>query len=297
MKHKSWFIVLLLILALIVVACGGAAPAAPTEEAAVPAEPEVVEEAPMEEPTAVPEVAEDISAEADAGGIEPIRIAIVMPSTISDLAWSQAMYDSLLRIQESAGGADVVEIAYTENMFNVTDAAAAIRDYAADGYNLVMAHGTQYGTSLFEIAPDFPETSFAWGTAVDTGSELGLTNVFAYEARAEEGGYVNGVLAANISESGILGVVGPVEAGDARTVFAAPAHPYTAALMSATPSADPDRKKARIMLTGELPSPLNPPPGCAFNPRCPLAFDRCRVEVPELEPRGQSLVACFAVEE
>ncbi len=139
-----------------------------------------------------------------------------MPSTVTDLAWSQAIYDSLLRIQADAGGEDVVEIAYTENMFNVTDAAAAIRDYAADGYNLVIAHGTQYGTSLFEVAPDFPETSFAWGTAVDTGAEQGLENVFAYEARAEEGGFVNGVLAANLSESGVLGVVGPVEAGDAK---------------------------------------------------------------------------------
>ncbi len=220
MKNKILLLVLLLVASLAIVACGGAAPAspaAPAEESAAPAEAEPTEV--MEEPTAVPQAeapAEEVSPDANAGGIAPIRIAIVMPSTITDLAWSQAMYDSLLRIQESAGGPDVVEIAYTENMFNVTDAAAAIRDYAADGYNLVLAHGTQYGTSLFEIAPDFPETSFAWGTATDTGSELGLTNVFAYEARAEEGGYVNGVLAAGITESGVLGVVGPVEAGDAK---------------------------------------------------------------------------------
>jgi basic membrane protein A len=151
----------------------------------------------------------------DASGIEPIRIAIVMPSTTTDLAWSQAMYDALLQIQAEAGD-DVVEIAYTENMFNVTDAAAALRDYAADGYDLVIAHGTQFGTSLFEIAPDFPDTSFAWGTAVDVGADEGLENIFAYEARAEEGGYVNGVLAANLSESNVIGVVGPVEAGDAK---------------------------------------------------------------------------------
>jgi basic membrane protein A len=126
------------------------------------------------------------------------------------------MYDALRRVQADAGGESVFEIAYTENMFNVTDAAAAIRDYAANGYDLVIAHGTQYGTSLFEIAPDFPDTSFAWGTATDFGADQGLTNVFAYEARAEQGGYVNGVLAANMSESGVLGVVGPVEAGDAK---------------------------------------------------------------------------------
>ncbi|MFN2221044.1 MAG: BMP family ABC transporter substrate-binding protein, partial [Candidatus Promineifilaceae bacterium] len=170
-----------------------------------------------EEPAAEPTeaMAEEVPAEADVTGIGPVRIAIVMPSTISDLAWSQAMYDALLRIQAEAGEG-VVELAYTENMFNVTDAAAAIRDYAASGYDIVLAHGTQYGTSMFEIAPDFPDTSFAWGTATDFGADQGLENVFAYEARAEEGGYVNGVLAANLSKTGVLGVVGPVEAGDAK---------------------------------------------------------------------------------
>lgn len=125
------------------------------------------------------------------------------------------MYDSLVILQEHYG-ADNFEIAYTENMFNVTDAAAAIRDYAADGYDLVIAHGAQYGTSLFEIAPDFPETSFAWGTTTNTGADEGVTNVFAYEPRAEQGGYVSGVVATYLTESGIIGLVGPVDAGDAK---------------------------------------------------------------------------------
>ncbi|MEZ4645200.1 MAG: BMP family protein [Chloroflexota bacterium] len=112
-------------------------------------------------------------------------------------------------------GEDVIEIAYTENMFNVTDAAAAIRDYADSGYGLILAHGAQYGTSLFEIAPDFPETSFAWGTTTNTGAE-GVTNVFAYDPRLEQGGYVSGVLAAYLTESNVIGLVGPVDAGDAK---------------------------------------------------------------------------------
>jgi basic membrane protein A len=147
--------------------------------------------------------------------IEPVRIALVMPSTTTDLAWSQSMYDSLKLLQDHYG-ADAFEIAFTENMFNVTDAAAAIRDYADSGYNLVLAHGAQYGTSIFEIAPDYPETSFAWGTTTNTGEEEGLTNVFAYEPRAEQGGYVTGVLAAHLTEVGIIGLVGPVDAGDAK---------------------------------------------------------------------------------
>ncbi|MCT8973627.1 peptide ABC transporter ATP-binding protein [Microbaculum marinisediminis] len=88
----------------------------------------------------------------------------------------------------------------------------------------------------------------------------------------------------------------PVEVGPRDEIFDHPRHPYTRALLAATPVADPKRRKERITLKGELPSPINPPPGCSFNPRCPLAFDRCRVERPLLEPRGRSQVACFAVE-
>jgi dipeptide transport system ATP-binding protein len=84
-----------------------------------------------------------------------------------------------------------------------------------------------------------------------------------------------------------------VEAGDAKTVFANPQHPYTAALMSATPSTDPAKRKERITLKGELPSPLNPPPGCAFHPRCAHAQADCKTVVPALAPRRGRAVACF----
>ena len=109
--------------------------------------------------------------------------------------------------------ADKFEFVYSEGMFVVDDAAAAIRDYATQGYNLVIAHGSQYGSSLQEIAPDFPKTSFAWGTTVDT---FGQPNIFAYESAAQEGGYVNGVLAATLSKSKIIGIVAPIETGDAK---------------------------------------------------------------------------------
>jgi len=84
-----------------------------------------------------------------------------------------------------------------------------------------------------------------------------------------------------------------VEAGPAGEVFKAPKHPYTEALLSATPVADPGHKKHRIMLKGELPSPLNPPDGCYFNPRCRFADDTCRASAPKLEAAGTVKVACF----
>jgi basic membrane protein A len=142
------------------------------------------------------------------------RVAVVMPSATTDMAFSQSMFQALQAVQTEMGGEEAMEIAFSEGMFNVPDAAAAIRDYATQGYDLVIAHGSQYGASVQEIAPDFPETSFAWGTNVDT---FGLPNVFAYTAAAEEGGYVNGVMAALLSQSGIIGVTGPVEVGDAKT--------------------------------------------------------------------------------
>ncbi len=167
-------------------------------------------------PAASEPAAEAESSESAEAPGEPFRVAIVMPSSAEDIAWSQTMYSALVAIQEEMGGESAMEISVSENMFQVTDAAAAIRDYAADGNNLVIAHGTQYGNSMFEVARDFPETSFAWGTATDTGEADGFTNIFAYEANAQEGGYVNGVIAALLSTADIIGVVGPVEAGDAK---------------------------------------------------------------------------------
>lgn len=198
--NRKWTLLMtfVLALALLVTGCQAQAPAP-----AAPAPAEQAGEAPSE------------GGEAEQA-METFRIAIVMPSSTTDLAWSQAMYDALLAVQAEMGGEDALEIAYSEGMFQVTDAAAAIRDYAAEGYDLIIAHGTQYGNSMFEVAADFPETSFAWGTATDTGEEQGLKNIFAYEAAADQGGYVNGVIAAKLTQSGIVGVVGPVEAGDAK---------------------------------------------------------------------------------
>jgi dipeptide transport system ATP-binding protein len=85
----------------------------------------------------------------------------------------------------------------------------------------------------------------------------------------------------------------PVEVGPVEDVFANPRHPYTAALLSATPVADPTRKRQRIRLQGELPSPLNPPAGCPFNPRCPNATDICRQSFPEVTELGAHRYYCY----
>ncbi|HEB5785042.1 TPA: dipeptide ABC transporter ATP binding subunit DppF [Escherichia coli] len=78
---------------------------------------------------------------------------------------------------------------------------------------------------------------------------------------------------------------------------ATPRHPYTQALLSATPRLNPDDRRERIKLSGELPSPLNPPPGCAFNARCRRRFGPCTQLQPQLKDYGGQLVACFAVDQ
>ena len=147
-------------------------------------------------------------------GAAPLRIAVVMPSATSDMAFSQSMWSALLSVQKDMGGASAIELKYSENTWNVPDAAAAVRDYASQGFDIVIAHGSQYGSSVQEIAKDFPAVTFAWGTDVNT---FGMKNVYAYTAAAEQGGYVNGVLAAKLSKARKIGVTGPVEVGDAKT--------------------------------------------------------------------------------
>jgi dipeptide transport system ATP-binding protein len=89
----------------------------------------------------------------------------------------------------------------------------------------------------------------------------------------------------------------PVEMAPVEEIFSRPRHPYTKALLSATPVADPKRKRDNIKLEGELPSPFDPPPGCTFHPRCPYANERCRRETPASFKAGATEVFCFGVEE
>jgi oligopeptide/dipeptide ABC transporter ATP-binding protein len=83
-----------------------------------------------------------------------------------------------------------------------------------------------------------------------------------------------------------------VELADAAELYANPHHPYTRALLSAVPAPDPNRKRQRVVLPGDVPSPIDPPAGCSFHPRCAYAEDRCRREEPLLAGAAPHRVAC-----
>jgi dipeptide transport system ATP-binding protein len=92
-----------------------------------------------------------------------------------------------------------------------------------------------------------------------------------------------------------LGLV--MEHGPKKRIFARPLHPYTRALLASTPVIDAGDRRERIVLKGELPSPLNPPPGCVFSSRCPHAIERCSAERPVLRSLDERQIACHLAEQ
>lgn len=140
----------------------------------------------------------------------PLRVALVAPSARNDLAFTQSMVDALGVV----AGERAIQVDVRDNTFVASDVAAAAREYAVQGYDLVIVHGSQFGPELLALAAEYPDVTFAWGTAASDSTVA--PNVYAYQVAAEQGGYVLGALASTLSGSGTLGVVGPIEVGDAK---------------------------------------------------------------------------------
>ena len=123
----------------------------------------------------------------------------------------------------------------------------------------------------------------------DLQERLGLTYLFISHNLA--------VVRHIATRVGVLYLGGVVEEAPARTLFAAPRHPYTQLLLDSVPDIEMTGRE-RVPIAGETPNPVSPPPGCHFHPRCPYVFDRCRVEAPKLNPVAAGhAVACHAVEQ
>ena len=211
-RRLSWLVAASTVV-LIAAGCGSAATSAPAAATAAPAAsvaPAASAPAASTAPAAsAPAASSAAAASAAAAASTPLKVALVAPSAKNDLAFTQSMVTALQSLQQSEN----LQISISDNQFVVADAGNIIRQYASEGYNLVIAHGSQYGSTIQQLAPQFPNVSFAWGTA---GSTYNLPNVFAYQANSNEGGYVQGAMAAMLSKSHVLGVIGPIAVGDAK---------------------------------------------------------------------------------
>ncbi|MGB4408313.1 MAG: BMP family protein [Sphaerochaeta sp.] len=159
-----------------------------------------------------------------------VKIALIIESTIDDKGWGQAMHDGIIGAQAEMPGR--IEYTYSEKMKPV-DAGSAARQYVAQGYDIIIAHGAQYKNLILEMADEYPKVTFAFGTS----SEVGPANVFTYMPESEETGYLSGLIAGMTTKANIVGIVGPVDAGDAAR--------YNRGFVLGVKDANP---KARIMV-------------------------------------------------
>ena len=132
---------------------------------------------------------------------DTMKVALCVTGAVNDMGFCQSAYDALVLLEEKYG----CEIAYTENV-QPADMAAVFTDYAANGYDIVFGHGFQFGDPALEVAPLYPDTYF-----ICAESNAAADNVATYIVSCEQGGYVEGVLAARMTESGKVGYIGPVE--------------------------------------------------------------------------------------
>ncbi|WP_251962486.1 peptide ABC transporter ATP-binding protein [Pseudomonas sp. Marseille-Q5299] len=139
-------------------------------------------------------------------------------------------------------------------------------------------------------------------SALDVSIQAQVLNLFMDLQREFNTAYVfishNLAVVRHVADQVLVMYLGrPAEMGPKEDIYEKPLHPYTQALLSATPAIHPDPLKPKIRIAGELPNPLDPPDGCAFHKRCPYATERCGVEVPAFRQVGTRQVACHYAEQ
>jgi basic membrane protein A len=183
---KLTMLVILAILAGLMAACVAAPPPASVEQEAAPA---------AESEAEAPAAAEEAAAPAEGAEIE--RIAMILPGRADDLAWNTAAYQGLETIKNEYG----VDTTYVEDVQDA-DVERVLRDFASQGYDLIIAHSYGYGDATLRVAQDFPDTYFLHGTAPGNAD-----NVANYDIPSHEGGYLAGLLAGSMTESNNIGIV------------------------------------------------------------------------------------------
>ena len=130
-----------------------------------------------------------------------LKVALCVTGSINDGGWCASAYEGLMKAEEELG----VEVSYTENV-EVADMEAVFTDYANQGYGLIIGHGFQFGDPALAVGAKYPDVKFAC-----IASTVSSDNVASYDTKGEDGGYIMGMLAAGMSESGKIGIVSGME--------------------------------------------------------------------------------------
>ncbi len=153
-----------------------------------------------------------------------LKVAMILPGPINDNDWNMVGYNGLMAAADELN----IEVAYVENVTDA-DAERVLRDFATRGYDLIFAHSFSFGDAALSVAEDFPETYFMAGTARELADNLGT-----YSNPDYQGAYLAGMLAAGISESGVIGWVGGMPAPN----MLANLHAYEAGAAEVNPDID-----------------------------------------------------------
>lgn len=140
---------------------------------------------------------------------EKIRVAVVYADTVDDQGWCQAMHSGIVAANETLGG--TIEYTPVERVATA-DAAATLRQLADQGYEIIICHGAQFASAVTDVAEEYEEIAFAYGTS---GDVLEGSNIFTYMPQSEETGFLNGVVAGLTTKTNKVGMVGPADGGDA----------------------------------------------------------------------------------
>lgn len=131
---------------------------------------------------------------------EGLKVALLLSGAANDQGWNQTAYEGTQKACEKYG----YELAYTENV-EVADISAAFADYASAGYDVVIGHGYEFGDPALEVAETYPDTKF-----ICTEADVSADNVASYVMACEQTAYVEGIIAASMTESDKLGAIGPI---------------------------------------------------------------------------------------
>ncbi|RMS20178.1 Peptide ABC transporter ATP-binding protein [Pseudomonas coronafaciens pv. garcae] len=177
-------------------------------------------------------------------------------------------------------------------------------DWLADRYPEQLSGGQRQRIALARAMMLQPKVLVADEptSALDVSIQAQVLNLFMDLQKEFNTAYVfishNLSVVRHVADTVLVMYLGrPAEMGPKEEIYNRPLHPYTQALLSATPTIHPDPLKPKIKIVGELPNPLNPPSGCAFHKRCPYATERCSTEVPELRLVDNRQVACHYAEQ